>query len=199
MPRKPRSVPSPLDLVGDLPTSSEDAAAAALAKLWTARRTGRARRPDTLYEAARAHLAKRERRQRQDDAVTTRLLDKVREGAPPPAPAPAVVQQTLALRAVVGAPAAARFVVANPRRTPASVRFRPGELVTASGDAWWPPLRLDPARPTIAPGAEATIRLGLDLSDCPWPAGTHATLELDVHVADALAMKLWVEVDLVAG
>jgi hypothetical protein len=192
-----RTPPSPLDLLGSLPQGSEDQAAAALAKLARARAAGKARRPDGLYAAARAHLAQHERRQRKDDAITASLLDKVRERAPVRTDLPTAVQQTVQVQAAPGGTAIVRFVVANPRRTPATVRFRPSELVRADGDAWWAPVRIDPARPTLAPGEECTARIELDLAGCPWPAPERATLGLDVEVADALAMKLWLELRLV--
>lgn len=198
MARTPRP-PSPLDLLGSVPAASEDQAVAALARLWRSRAAGAARAPDGLYAAARTHLATQERRQRRDDAITASLLDKVAQRAPgPAAPAPAI-QQSVQLQAAPGSRAIARFVVANPRRTPATVRFRPSELVRDDGDAWWAPVRLTPARPTLAPGEECTARLELDLHGCPWPAPARARLALDVEVAGAVAMKLWVELRILGG
>jgi hypothetical protein len=198
MARPPRP-PSPLDLLGAVPTSSEDQAVAALAKLWRDKAGGKQPRTDGLYSAARSHLAQQEKRQRRDDAITASLLDKVAQRAPGPAAPTAAVQQTVRVQAQAGELAVVQFVVANPRRTPATVRFRPSELVRDDGDAWWAPVRLTPARPTLAPGEECTARLELDLRGCPWPAPAQASLALDVEVADALAMKLWIELRMLGG
>ncbi len=196
---RPTRPPSPLDLLGTVPTNSEDQAVAALARLWRDKAGGTRPRTDGLYAAARAHLAKQERRQRRDDAITASLLDKVAERAPGPAAPKPAVQQTAGVQAHRGELAVVRFVVANPRRTPATVRFRPSELVRDDGDAWWAHVRLSPARPTLAPGEECTVRLEMDLQACPWPAPAEASMALDVEVADALAMKLWIELRLLGA
>ena len=191
--------PSPLDLLGAVPATSEEQAVAALAKLWRDKAAGRRQRTDGLYAAARAHLAQQETRRRRDDTITASLLDKVAQRAPGPTAPAAAVQQSVVVQARPGERAVVRFIVANPRKTPATVRFRPTELVRGDGEAWWAPVRLTPARPTLAPGEECTARLELDLRDCPWSAPAQASLGLDVEVAGALAMKLWVELRLLGG
>ncbi len=152
-----------------------------------------------LYQQAREHFARHEERLREETKVTDQLIGELREQRAEPAVA-ALPQQELALQGAPRSTLRGRFVVDNALGRPARLGFRPSELRRARPDgAWWAPVRFDPARAELAPGASQVVTVSLDLTEVDAEAGQALELDVDVAVGDRTALKLWVTVRLVAA
>lgn len=154
--------------------------------------------PD-LYERARRFFADQEKFLTGQSQLTDRIIDQIRRGVGPPAPAhaPSHTQELLRLRARRGGVAGGRFVVANRDPRPVRVTLEASPLQRFGEPlACQPAMRLDPAAPVLEAGDETVVSVYVDLGDLDLPSGETLGFEVTAHHDPGGTHRLWVEIEL---
>jgi hypothetical protein len=128
------------------------------------------------------------------------LLNGVREqhvtgngtAAPPPAPAPTVVE--LRLRGQPGDVVEAGLAIENKRAEPADVVFLVSDFADDTGQPFRASLAIDPPRLHIPPASESPVQLRLELDPAQFFAGHEYLAQVLVRGTDELELRLVVDV-----
>ena len=143
-----------------------------------------------LYSALRGQFDRLERDVRQHAATVDRLLNRAS-----PTPGAAAYQETLYLQCSRGGRTAGRFRCVNrrDRRTSVTSSLRP---FTMNGlpKAASPMLTIRPGSFALDAGASEIISVEVDLAACPDLVDGDLQTSIDLHMNDAIALKIWVEI-----
>jgi hypothetical protein len=159
----------------DAPTGSEDGAA-------------------RQYSALRDRFDRLERNVRQHAVTVDRLLNP--DSPPPGMPASAApYQETLYLQCARGGRTAGRFRCMNRRnrRTSVTSALRPFRM-NGLPQAAAPMLTIRPGSFALDAGASEIIAVEVDLGPCPDLVDSNLQTSIDLHMNDAVALKIWIEI-----
>lgn len=188
---------APLDPVVDFLRSLHESRGEATVPLPTAAPpSARADEPEPgeAYDELRQHFYRHEAGLRQHARLTDRILDQLqRESRGRVEPVASPLQAELRVRCAARGASGARFVVANELGREVELGFRCHPLTGVPvGSADTPVADFTPAAPTLAPGEECSVRLGVDLAALPVDSGDEVGLVVDVCGGDEILQKLWV-------
>jgi hypothetical protein len=157
--------------------------------------------PESPYDRVRRHFHEHEERLRRHAFVTDRVLDGLRGAGDGPLPAEggALLQQELHLLCAVGAGTGGRFVTANESSRSLEVELRAGRVRgVPAGWGRHVSVRCEPTHFLLAAGEQRTVRLQVDLRDCPVQVGDRLGFTIDATGGGQLLQKVWVEIQMVA-
>jgi hypothetical protein len=151
---------------------------------------------ESPYERARRHFAGEERRLRRQAVVTERVIDDMRDRERARDGTPRRTQETLALRAAAGRPAAGRFRLANRFARALDVRMEVSPLRDPDGAPMRCRVDVRPSRLTLGPGEDRIVRVTIDLAGDATPAaGTRLEGEIAARAGTTSVHRLWLEVE----
>jgi hypothetical protein len=152
--------------------------------------TGSDDRSARRYRELRGRFDRLERDVRQHAATVDRLLDRAS-----PAPGAAAYQETLYLQCPRGGRTAGRFRCVNrrDRRTSVISSLRPFTM-NGMPEAAVPMLTIRPGSFALDAGASQIISVEVDLAACPDLVDGDLQTSIDLHMNDAIALKIWVQI-----
>jgi hypothetical protein len=142
------------------------------------------------YDALRAQLDRLDRDVRQHAVTVDRLLNRNA-----PAPGAAAYQETLYLQCPRGGHTTGRFRCVNRRdqRTSVTSSLRPFTM-HGMPSAASPMLTIRPGSFALDSGASEIISVEVDLAACPDLVDGDLKTSIDLHMNNAIALKIWVEI-----
>jgi hypothetical protein len=147
------------------------------------------------YSALRDHIKQLERQAQRHSELIDRLL---RRGEPAPdVTDPVPYQETLYLQCQRGGRTAGRFRCVNRRGHKVAVSLATRSFSrngTVSRSA--PVLSVQPSSFALHPAATAVIVADVDLRSCPDLTAGKLQTSIDLRMDDAIALKLWIEMDI---
>lgn len=156
---------------------------------------------ESSYDRVRRHFHENEERLRRHALVTDRILDGLRSAGDIalPGKGAALLQQELRLLCVVGSRTGGRFVAANESGRRLELELLPGKI-RGLPEGWGRRVhaQCEPARLVLEAGEERTVRLDVDLRECPVKRGDRVELTVDAVGEGQLLEKVWVEIQMVA-